>query len=468
MAPAPEGGHHRGPMDERGGPPKHDLGDVRVEPSEETRTPEAPAPPSPGRRPLRRRVHDKVFGGAAGGLADYLGIGAFGLRLVFGLSAIVVGVLLLRPSNLPYGDYHYAARLGSLRDIVKAGDGLAVVGYFGLWVFVPAEDTDASAVRRFGRRLPRFSGARIWLAMLAFIAGATVLGSQIGLWSGDIIWAFLLIGAGVLLFRRDAERSSIRATALAEPVGADADAARVVTPTSAPYATAPASSVATPTAVLPLRPPRERSPLGWLVIGIAMLAVGGAAILQNLGALHLRLVRFPALALLVLGVGMLVGTVAGRARWLLLPSILLAPIVLASSLIHVPLEGGFGSVYEVPSAVANVHGAYRAVVGDVYVDLQNLACQHNEIVLSESTGFGNVRLAVPFDAHVVVTGSVGLGAIQLEQFANADGTEQYLERTLEPRFGDGITVIADLESGIGNVYVYRYDLTKRQREKACR
>jgi len=450
-------------MDERGGPPEHDLGPVRVETSEEPREHEVPAPPSPGRRPLRRRVHDKVVGGVAGGLADYTGISAFGLRLVFGLSAIVVGVLLLRPSNLPYGAYHYASRLGSLRDLVKAGAGLAVVGYFGLWIFVPAEDADASAVRRIGRRLPRFSGARTWLAMLAFIAGATMLGSQIGLWSGDIIWAFLLIGAGVLLFRRDAERANDRARTLAaEPAGAGA------MPTPPPTATIPASSVRVPAVVVPPRPPRERSPLGWLVIGIAMLAVGGAAILQNLGALHLRLVRFPALALLVLGVGMLVGSVAGRARWLLLPSIVLAPIVLVSSLIHVPLEGGFRSIYEAPDTVANVHGAYRAVVGDVSVDLRNLACQQNTISLSQSTGLGNVYLAVPFDAHVVATGSVGLGSIQLESFPSADGADQRIQHTLEPRFGDGITVIADLESGIGNVYVYRYGLTKRQREKACR
>jgi phage shock protein PspC (stress-responsive transcriptional regulator) len=410
-------------------------------------------------------VHDKVFGGVAGGLADYLGIGAFGLRLVFGLSAIVVGFLLLRPAGLPYGVYQYAARAASFRDLVKTGAGIAFVAYFGMWIFVPAEDEDVSAIRRAGRRLPRFSWAKTWLAMLAFVVGATALGSQLGLWSGDIIWAFLLIGAGVLLFRRDAERSGTRATADAEPLGAGA--AGIAAPTSAPYATAPVPIVTALTVALPPRPPRERSPLGWLVIGIAMLAVGGAAILQNLGELHLRLVRFPALALFVLGVGILVGTVVGRARWLLLPAIVLAPVVLAASLIHVPLEGGFLSIYETPGAVANVHAAYRALVGDVSIDLHNLSCQHNTIALSQSTALGNVNLGVPFDAHVVVTGSVGLGSIQLESFRSADGAEQHVQRTLEPRFGDGITVIADLESGIGNVYVYRYSLSKHQREKAC-
>jgi phage shock protein PspC (stress-responsive transcriptional regulator) len=453
-------------MDERGGPPEHDLGDVRVDMSDEPQIPRGPAPPSPWRRPLRRRVHDKVFGGVAGGLADYLGIGAFGLRLVFGLSAIVVGFLLLRPGRLPYGVYYYAARIASFQDLVKTGAGIAFVAYFGMWIFVPAEDEDVSALRRAGRRLPRFTWAKTWLAMLAFVVGATVLGSQLGLWSGDIIWAFLLIGAGVLLFRRDAERTIGRArNGVAEAVGASQ--APVSPSDAAVWTSAPTLTVPSPTVVVPPRPPRERSPLGWLVIGITMLAVGGAAILQNLGAFHLRIVRFPALALFVLGAGMLVGTVAGRARWLLLPSIVLAPVVLAFSLIHVPLEGGFGNIYETPRDVASVHAAYRAVMGDVQVDLHNMTCQQNRIVVSESSAFGQVSLGVPFDAHVVATGSTGLGSIQFEQFGGVDGAEQHLQRTLEPRFGDGITVIADLESGIGNVYIYRYGLTKRQRDKAC-
>jgi len=467
MAPVSGDGHHR-PMDERGGPEEHALGDVRVDMDDEQRIPEEPTPPSPGRRPLRRRMHDKVFGGVAGGLADYFGISAFGLRLVFGLSAIVVGFVLLRPAGLPYGMYYYAARVASFQDLVKTGAGIAFVAYFGMWIFVPAEDEDVSAVRRAGRRLPRLAGAKTWLSMLAFVAGATVLGIQLGLWSGDIIWAFLLIGAGVLLFRRDAERAVGRVRADAADTAGTGSLDAPVTPADTASWATPAPSATAPAVVRAPRPPRERSPLGWLVIGIAMLAVGGAAILQNLGDLHLRLVRFPALALFVLGVGMLVGTVVGRARWLLLPSIVLAPIVLASSLIHVPLEGGFRSIYEAPSAVANVHAAYRAVVGDVSIDLHNLTCQQNTIALSQSTALGNVNLGVPFDAHVVVTGAVGLGSIQLESFPSADGAEQHLQHTLEPRFGDGITVIADLETGIGNIYVYRYGLTKRQREKACR
>jgi len=43
-----------------------------------------------------------------------------------------------------------------------------------------------------------------------------------------------------------------------------------------------------------------------------------------------------------------------------------------------------------------------------------------------------------------------------------------LTRSLEPKFGDGATILADLAAGIGDVSVYREYVTKRQREKACR
>lgn len=439
--------------------------DERGEP--EAQTANEPAPPSPGRRPLRRRVHDKVIAGVAGGLADHFGIRAFGLRVVFGFSAFVVGFLLFRPfTGLPYGFSYYDPRLSSFRDLVKTGAGLSVVAYFALWVFVPAEDTGVSAVRSFGRRLPRFSGARTWFAMLALVGGASVLGYQLGLWSPDVIWPFLLIGVGVLLFRRDAERANDGSKAVAgRPAGVAGTPGPP--PTSTTWPAVPAPSVPSQITVAPPRPPRERSPLGWLVLGIALLVVGGAAILQNLGGLHLRLVRFPALALVVLGAGMLIGTVAGRARWLILPALMLALLVLAFSVIHVPLEGGvWGGLYEYPRSPADVKSAYRAIQGDVTVDLSGLKCLQTEVTLSESSAFGGVTLVVPFDAHVIATGSVGFGRIGFETFG-ADGLEQHLHRTLEPRFGDGPTIVADLQSGIGNVYVYREGLSKRQRDKAC-
>lgn len=356
---------------------------------------------------------------------------------------------------------------------MKTGAGLSVVAYFALWVFVPAEDTGVSAVRSFGRRLPRFSGARTWFAMLTLIAGASVLGNKLGLWSIDVIWAFLLIGAGVLLFRRDAERANDGAGARAVDGAARPPTSAVPTPSASPAATVPASTPIPP-ASFPQRPPRERSPLGWLAFGIALLVVGGAAIAQNLGLVELRLVDFPALGILVLGAGMFVGAFAGRARWLALPALPLAVLVLAFSVIRVPLVGGVRDIYVRPTSLAHIPGGfgetsdgYRVIAGNVFVDLTGFQCERKPLVVNASSGFGNVTLQVPFDAHVLVTGAVGWGNLQLESIV-ANGVEQQRSRRLEPRFGDGATITAYLESGIGSVSVYRQELLKKQRDRACR
>jgi hypothetical protein len=91
----------------------------------------------------------------------------------------------------------------------------------------------------------------------------------------------LLIGGGVLLYRYDAGRGVPRRP----PVRTERHASRGAAP-HVRRAAARSSRVS---------PPRERSPLGWLGLGIALLVVGIAAILQNLGALEIRLVRYPAL-----------------------------------------------------------------------------------------------------------------------------------------------------------------------------
>lgn len=429
---------------------------------EPARVADAPAPPSSGRQPLRRSVRDRILGGVAGGLAERFGVSTLAVRIPFGAAGLVVAFLLLRPwTGLPPGisSVTYMPEFQLLRALVTFAAGLGVLGYGALWVLVPQEGAETSSAGRVRGRLPRATGVKTWLGTLALIAGATVLGAELRMWSVDVVWAFLLIGVGVLLFRRDAERAngSTRATS------------SVSKPATATVAAGPLERE-----MVPLRAPRERSPLGWLVLGIALLVVGIAAVAQNLGGLDLRIVRFPALGLLVLGAGLLVGAFVGRARWLVLPAMLIVPIVLAFSVIAVPLEGGMGGFYVQPTSVEHIPGGfgetsdgYRAIAGNVYVDMTAFRCRTETVWVNASTGFGTVSLYVPFDAHVQVTSRAGYGQLYLGRTSRR-GTEIALVRNLEPKFGDGVTIVADLATGIGDVDLYREVLVERQREKACR
>ena len=378
-----------------------------------------PEPAAPTRRPLRRSASDKVIAGVAGGLAENFGVSSLAVRSLFGLAFVVI-----------------AWQVWTLL-------GIAIVAYVLLWIFVPREDIGVSPAGRLTGRFPRIGPA---IGVLLLLAGAAAIAAQLDGW---LVWPVLLIGGGVLLYRYDAGRGVPRSTAPSAPG---------VTPPAA----LPPTSVELPPEPRAPRPPRERSPLGWLGLGIALLVVGVAAIAQNLGALDIRLVRYPAIVLLILGLTMLVGAFAGRARWLVLPAILVVPFLLAASVVTVPLEGGFGNLYEHPFSSAAVHGSYQRVAGDIYLDLTELTGTQAAPVVSATTGFGSVNVTVPFDAHVIVTERAGAGVVHAGRAVSDTGFDASLSTTMEPKRGDGATITLDLETGIGDVWVYRMAPTRKQ------
>jgi hypothetical protein len=69
---------------------------------------------------------------------------------------------------------------------------------------------------------------------------------------------------------------------------------------------------------------------------------------------------------------------------------------------------------------------------------------------------------VPFDAHVIVTERAGAGVVHAGRAVSDTGFEASLSTTMEPRRGDGATITLDLETGIGDVWVYRMAPTPQQ------
>jgi phage shock protein PspC (stress-responsive transcriptional regulator) len=385
---------------------------------------------------LRRRATHRLVAGVAGGLADHYQTRPIWFRLPFGVSALIVG--LLAASWLTDPDVQIdAAVFGNA--IVSVLALLAVFAYLLLWWLIPREDLPESAARRLSRRYP---SARRWpgIALLGF--GIALLLDQLGVWRPNVVLAFALIGAGLLLYRRE----SVVMLEAREPVA------------TTPGATTPraTTSGATP------RVPRERSPLGWIVFGIMLLVVGGAAMWATLTSATPRIATFPALGLLVLAAGLLVGSVFGRAKWLILPALMIVPVMLATSPIRLPLEGRFGDTYLRPRDLGELVGAYRTSAGGIFIDLKRFQGRSNlELPLQASSVFGDVNVLVPYDAHVEVRGYAGLGEVFLGR-RSAGGPGASLARTLEPKHGDGATFFLRLETGIGNVSVTRYQPTRKE------
>ncbi len=389
-------------------------------------------PERPDRRVLRRNASDRVVAGVASGLADYFDISPLAVRTLFGLTAVVIAFENWTPV------------------------GLAVVAYLLLWFFVPRSDVGVSAAGQLTRRFPRIGPV---LGLLVLLGGAAALVAQL---EPGLGWAVLLIGGGALLFLRDGGWGRKRSSAGPEIAQAGPEIAQPTDPIPAALEPVQMSTATEPLPFRTPRPPRERSPLGWFGLGIALLVVGGAAILQNLGAIELRLVHYSAIALLILGVTMLVGAFAGRARWLVLPSIVLIPVILVSSMITVPLEGGVGDVYEQPQSVTEIDGEYRRIVGGINLYLTALRDPNTSTTITASSGVGEIYVTVPFDAHVIATGRTGIGGVHIGPRSTEEELDAFLSTTLEPRYGDGATITLDLETGIGAIWVTRQRPTQRE------
>lgn len=231
----------------------------------------------------RRSSTDRMVGGVCGGLGRRLGIDPAILRV-----AIVVAVF--------------------------AG-GLGLLGYVALWLLLPIDtDPNPSTLTRSLWRL-------VLGVLLALGAAAGAIGwiASLGGLTAVIVGGFL-VGVGIWLYRRPSaplESATDTIGFAYGGVGANAAPAPVDVTAVAPVAYYQTS------------PPVVREPRSYLggYVLLAMLAVGGLmAAGAAAGVFDLNPVVFFAVLTAVGGIGLLTSAFIGRARWLILPTSVLALI----------------------------------------------------------------------------------------------------------------------------------------------
>jgi phage shock protein PspC (stress-responsive transcriptional regulator) len=386
-----------------------------------------------------------MLGGVAAGLADYAGIDPIVVRAAFVVLTFLGGV----------------------------GIFLYLLG----WLMIPPAPSPISVRERLpARTLGWVRGRPAWVGIILLVIGSILVAERLGVWHPTVFWGVTLVVVGIALFRED------RGWRNGTPVGgSEPDPPPLPVPDVAPSevdltgGTSPGladpsdqdarslrSSGWTPR--WPFRPrlaapspppriPRERSPLGWLAMGIALLALGGAAALSEWGAIRLELSQFLAMVLAILGAGLLVGTWRGRARWLILPGILLLPLVLGASLIDVPITGGFGNRYISPLSVAEIHRTYQLSAGDLVLDLTSLRFGPGDVTIDATVAAGRISVVVPEGISIEVRAHPGAGRVAL--FGQADqGIRIDVARTSTTP-GSLENLILNLRTGVGEVVVYR-------------
>ncbi len=284
--------------------------------------------------------------------------------------------------------------------------GLGAIVYAFLWWLLPRADLPESAARRTARRFPQ---APIWFGVGLVAFGALLFAGQAGWLNRSLVVALGLIALGALLFLREPAPESRTSAPNLGPGS----------PPGMPTPPVPGQETDLPPASLPAstrptgwtRRHRERSFLGPLTLGAGLVVIALATLLDLAGAVTFAVADAAALLLLILGAGLAVGGFVGRARWLVLPVMLVAPFALVLTVLHIDLDDGIG---DRTVAIRSFDGSVerRLAGGEMTVDLMGLR-EGESGTLRVHVGAGMLTLNIPDDITVELTGSVGLGTTQI-------------------------------------------------------
>jgi phage shock protein PspC (stress-responsive transcriptional regulator) len=291
--------------------------------------------------------------------------------------------------------------------------GLGILCYAIGWLTIPDEGDVRSVAGQMLAPLEARGGGRLIGAVLLAVAGLTLLASL------DVLSArWLLVGGlavlGVLLYRGeilgDGPPPPV-ATDSAQDGPGDAGAAD---PTAEP------GTMVTAPAAAGIGRSHPRSLLGRLTIAAVLVAMGALGALGAAGVWSPAPVHFAAVALAVIGVGLVVGAFSGRARWLAVVGVLLLPFVLLLNALPTSWSSEVGDRFFAPTSAAAVGDGYRIGAGTLRIDLTDLDAAAGTIVAE--VGAGELRVTLPTDRGAVIDAEVGIGRLRIAGVVNRGGT----------------------------------------------
>jgi phage shock protein PspC (stress-responsive transcriptional regulator) len=207
----------------------------------------------------------------------------------------------------------------------------------------------------------------------------------------------------------------------------------------------------------PVRRQRERSLLVRLTFSLGLLALGMLALLDILGA-SVPVPAYFAVALTVVGIGLLVGSVIGTGRRLIPIGVVLALflfVTAAASQAAIPSRwqnGGSTTTWQ-PMSISEVRDSYDAGSGRTVLDLSRVDFTNTSRSINLSAAAGDVQVTLPAAVDATVHVEVGVGnAVIFGQRTGGLGIDQTIRDDGDPG-GGAVTITVD--SGAGNVEVTR-------------
>ncbi len=155
---------------------------------------------------------------------------------------------------------------------------------------------------------------------------------------------------------------------------------------------------------------------------------------------------------------------ASRLRWLLVTLVLAAAavVVVAAATVFaieaasgVPLRGGIGDTQWRPTSAGQLAPHYRLAVGNLNVDLSDVAFRPGTTHVTASVGIGRLFVEVPPGPTVSVVAHSGLGDVEV--FGQSSGGLSTVQ-TMQSggaRSGTRSRLVLEADAGVGQVQVVR-------------
>jgi phage shock protein PspC (stress-responsive transcriptional regulator) len=381
------------------------------------------------RRRLERRTDDKIVAGVCSGLGDYFDVDPLWFRVGF---------------------------------VVLALTGMTgIVLYFAAWALIPAPGQPPPSARKsspvtlIGAVLLVVAALiviPIFISMLRFGFAPFVpngLGEMglraVDYFPGPGVLALALIGIGIVLLR---QRDEGRGPLAPRPPTSPADAATME---------AGLAEVRTDTMPITHAPPparrRERSALSAFIFAAVLLLVGGTAILSSAEISNIDIGQLTALALFIVGIGLIVGAWWGRSRLMIVLGLLLIPLVLATSVVDFPLTHGIATGGYVFPRFASELDDLNYTFGNVTVDLSEYRFEEGTAQMDIGMGVGSVNVVVPSRVYAVVDVEARSGEAYVFRSQDSGTDISISEVAGDPEAAKRLDL--NISAGLASVNVYR-------------
>ena len=342
--------------------------------------------------------------------------------------------------------------------------GLGVVLYVAGWAFIRAEDEPTSVADRF---FSQASTSRSWLGIALIVVAGIILVSNLTFLAGDVVWAAALLVVGLLLYLgyipiggdgKDGESSGGQDES---DEGVQPMTTNITEGSTTPHGASPTGGTTPPPAApratppeLPPSPPRERSMLGRITIGMILLGLGVLAILDNIAAVPIDANprHYMALAVTILGLGLLVGSIVGRARWLILIGALLVPTLVFSPVFEYDWSSEAFDRRVQPTSMDDWESVQSIDFGTMVIDLRHLPWDGETLELDASVDIGDLQIHVPADVGIIGYASVDIGRVA-EPGRSSAGLRD--PRLSWDEHGERGTLLLSAEVNIGNIDILR-------------